>query len=85
MTQVVPLPHGGCFLPDARDDGRLMRVTWHPEADLVVLSLWRREKCVASFRLPTADVPALVAALAEGLAEAPSVSRREQSATPAAS
>jgi hypothetical protein len=35
---------------DARDDGRLMRVTWHPEADLVVLSLWRRDKCVASFR-----------------------------------
>ena len=74
MAQVVPLPNGGFFLPDARGDGRLLRLTWHPEAAVVVISLWRSERCVATYRLPIADVPALIGALAEGLAEAPSVS-----------
>lgn len=60
----------GAFL-DSRDNGRALRVTWHhepaPHGPLVLLSLWRDELCVASFRLPIADVPALVEALRSGL------------------
>jgi hypothetical protein len=50
-----------------------MRVTWHPEADVVVLSLWRVNACVGTLRLERHEVPALVAALVDGLAESPGV------------
>jgi hypothetical protein len=63
---------------DPRGGGRAMRVTWHsgghPEspdgAGLVVVSLWRDNLCVGSFRLPADDVPDLVHALTRGLARA---------------
>ena len=45
-----------------------MRVTWHDEADIVVLSIWRESGCVATVRVDRDQVPALVTALVEGLA-----------------
>jgi hypothetical protein len=67
---------GEVFL-DARGDGRAMRLTWHHEADLVVLSLWRDHRCTGTFRLQTSDVAAFVDALVDGLrgAEGLSISR----------
>lgn len=55
-------------LPDARGGGRAMRVTWHREADCVVLSSWVDDRCVSSFRVAAAHIPLLVQALVEGLA-----------------
>ena len=55
------------ILVDARGEGRALRVTWHPEScdrdGLVVMSLWRGNLCVGSFRLTADDVPGLVEAL----------------------
>jgi hypothetical protein len=62
-------PHGEVFL-DARGEGRALRLTWHHEADVVVLSLWRDRICSGTFRLPATDVAAFVDALVEGLADA---------------
>ncbi len=60
-----PAPAGqGVVFLDARDDGRALRVTAHPEADVVVLSCWRGNRCVATFRLAAADTGGLVLALA---------------------
>ncbi len=42
-------------------------MTWHHEADTVVLSLWQSDRCVSSFRLDAADAPALIESLVEGL------------------
>jgi hypothetical protein len=70
---VLAPPTGGTVLEDARGGGRAMRVTWHQDAGCVVLSLWQAELCVASFRLETADVPALVATLVAGLAQTAAV------------
>jgi hypothetical protein len=67
-AEVVALPVSGEILPDARGGGRWMRVTWHDAADLVVLSLWRDDACVATFRLTPDQVPALVNDLVTGLA-----------------
>ena len=67
-AQVIALPASGEIVADARGGGRWMRVTWHPEADLVVLSLWRETGCVATLRLDRDQVPGLVQALVEGLA-----------------
>jgi hypothetical protein len=65
---------------DPRGGERAMRVTWHHEVDeapdslaadgLVVISLWRANLCVGSFRLGAHEVPELVHALTKGLAPA---------------
>lgn len=66
--RVLALPTGGAVVPDARGEHRWMRVTWHDEAGVVVLSLWREGSCAATVRVARTDVPALVTALVEGLA-----------------
>lgn len=69
MTGIVALPaHGEVFL-DARGQGRTMRLTWHHESAVVVLSVWRGGTCVATVQLEAEDVPTLVDALMRGQAE----------------
>ena len=60
MTAVRPLPRTGSIFFDARGDERALRVSWHEEADLVVVSLWRDNVCTGSFRLAGDDVADLV-------------------------
>jgi len=67
MGAVRPIPRLGGVLADARGGGRTLRVSWHHEDDLVVLSLWDGARCTGSVRLPVGDVPALVEALQLGL------------------
>lgn len=62
---------GGEIFLDARGHGRAMRLSWHPESDIVVLSLWRGEVCAGTFRMPHADVAAFVDALVDGLRDVP--------------
>ena len=68
-TSVVPLPSRGDVFLDARGTTRGMRVSWHHDQGLVVVSLWRTDTCVGTLRLPREEVPRLISALAEGLAE----------------
>ena len=75
MPPVRPLPKSGSVFIDDRGGDRALRVTWHPEADVVVLSLWRDNVCAGSFRLPAAEVPALLATLAAGLSAATSAAK----------
>lgn len=65
---VLALPSSGEVLADVRGNGRWMRVTWHDDADVVVLSLWKQMSCVGTLRLDRSDVPGLVDALVQGLA-----------------
>jgi hypothetical protein len=67
MSAARPLPAVGSIFLDARGDERALRVSWHSEADLVVLSLWRDNVCAATFRLAVDEVPALIELLREGL------------------
>ena len=66
---VVPLPSRGDVFLDARDSERAMRVSWHHDQGLVVVSLWRADTCIGTMRLHHDEVPRLIAALAHGLAE----------------
>jgi len=59
-------------LPTRRDvfldeRGAGLRVTWHPERDLVVLSVWQDDGCVGTFRMAVEDVPRLSELLAAAL------------------
>ena len=49
--------------------GTALRVTWHPERDLVVLSVWQGDSCVGTFRMPVQDVPRLSGLLAAALGD----------------
>ena len=74
--------HGGCILlgvdekrnrsvvlGDSRDDGRFLRVTWHPITHTVVFSHWNGTVCTASTPVKLLEaskvIDLLVAALAE--------------------
>ena len=67
MHPVKPLPATGEVFLDARGSGRALRVSWHADADVIVLSLWLGGTCTGSFRLPVEDVPDLIDALRDGL------------------
>jgi hypothetical protein len=82
----LPVPEGGLaelLAPpapsetyvDARGGGRWMRATWHPEADCVVLSVWRDTTCIATMRVARDDVPGLVQTLVGGLVVPPAQTR----------
>jgi hypothetical protein len=64
-----PTLHSDWFSDD-RGDGRRLQVTWHPEHRLVVLSIWQRDRCTASFRLPVEDADRMITLLAGSLREA---------------
>jgi hypothetical protein len=73
VAEVHELPTGRALFVDER--GRGLRITWHPEAGMVNLSMWRDDRCVETFRLSLAEVPALVGFLVDGLGEAAASSR----------
>jgi hypothetical protein len=58
------------WFTDARDDGRRMEVSWHPDQTLVIVSLWHGSICRATFRMPVEQAPALVHTLADALEDA---------------
>ena len=63
MTAVTALPRVGRTFFDVRDDGRSMRVSWHPTENVHVLSIWRDGVCVATFRLRGEEVGHLIETL----------------------
>ena len=67
MATARPLPATGEIFLDARGAERALRVSWHYDDDLVVLSLWRENVCTASFRLAVDEVPTLIELLRSGL------------------
>jgi hypothetical protein len=70
QAEVVAFPGRGEVFLDQRGEARALRLAWHTDADVVVLSLWQADRCSGTFRLALADVPRFVAALVEGLGAA---------------
>lgn len=58
------LPRRALFT-DERGAG--LRASWHPERDVLVLSLWRGHVCVGTFRMEPDDAERLGAFLAAHL------------------
>ena len=80
MADPAPLPAAASIFLDARGADRALRVSWHSEADLVVLSMWRGNVCVGSFRLAIDEVPDLIAFLSSGLGSSYAGARASQPA-----
>ena len=53
-------PVGQLFLDER---GQALRVTWHAEHEVVVLSIWRADECVGTVRLPPREIRRLAAFL----------------------
>jgi hypothetical protein len=53
---------------DVRRNDTFMRVTWHDDAGVFVVSHWRGDVCVAATRIPVEAAPDLVNLLVRGLA-----------------
>ncbi len=60
----------GTWFADERGIERRLKISWHGDRRLFVLSLWHRDTCTATFRLPLAEVPRLVNTLVEVLGRA---------------
>jgi hypothetical protein len=71
MGEVRPIPTLGGVVRDVRGAGRALRVSWHHEDGLVVLSLWDGPRCTGTCRVAGHDVPTLVEALQVGLRPEP--------------
>lgn len=72
MAQTVtPLPSIGDVVPGQDVAGRELRISGHPDADRVVLSIWQSGRCLATVRLARADIPEVTRALVAGLVPVP--------------
>jgi hypothetical protein len=71
MGEVRPIPTLGGVVRDVRGAGRALRVSWHRDDGLVVLSLWDGPRCTGTVRVAAADVPTLIEALQLGLQSQP--------------
>ncbi|WP_204294470.1 hypothetical protein [Actinoplanes campanulatus] len=71
------MPTVGDVFTDVRGDGRTMRVSYHENRQVVVVSLWADAVCRGSFQLAADDVgrlTVLLAQVAPATAEIPSPS-----------
>jgi hypothetical protein len=69
-TESLATASRATWFRDPRSPARRLRASWHPENGLVVLSIWDRERCSATFRLPIEHAPALMHFLVDALADA---------------
>lgn len=60
MGEVLPMPTVGDLFADVRGGDRTMRVSYHQDRGVVVVSLWAGMVCRGSFRLAAGDVGRLV-------------------------
>ncbi len=72
MAQTVtPLPSIGEVIAGQDVAGRELRISGHPDADRLVLSIWQSGRCLATVRLARGDVPDVARALVAGLVPVP--------------
>jgi hypothetical protein len=75
--KITAVPRAGeVYFEDARGGQRSLRLSWHTESRLVVLSLWRGGAstdpdvtCVGTFRMRAEDIPGFIQGLSAGLVE----------------
>lgn len=67
--RVTPMPRRGAVLAGRDAAARMLRVSYHPDVERVVVSIWDHDICVATLRLAPEDVPELVRGLTAALVE----------------
>src|SRR4051794_21581101 len=70
MSAATPLPRQGDVFFDSRGDDRALRLSRHPDAGVVVLSLWNGGVCQGTFRMPADQIAAFAETLLSAAPEA---------------
>src|SRR4051812_39991180 len=65
MGEVLPMPAFGDLFTDVRGGDRTMRVSYHGDVGVVVVSLWLGPVCRGSFRMAAGDLSRLISTLSE--------------------
>jgi hypothetical protein len=65
-SDAAPLPRLGEVFFDVRGESRSLRLSWYAGTGVAVFSIWQGSTCTATFRLPMADLPRMIAALRQG-------------------
>ena len=73
MGEVYPMPTMGDVFTDVRGDGRTMRVSYHENREVIVVSLWAGATCRGSFQLAADEVTRLAALLSQVGGTAPTM------------
>jgi hypothetical protein len=68
VQEVSPLPSSGAVFTDPRDPARTLRLSWHKDWAVFVLSLWRNDSCLGSFQLPAGAAAEFVYEFTKALA-----------------
>jgi len=76
MSGATPLPRDGEVFFDDRGKDRALRLSWHPDAQVMVISIWNGGVCSGTFRLPARDVPAFMESLSQAVPSSPPRGRR---------
>jgi hypothetical protein len=63
MSAATPLPKQGDVFFDSRGADRALRLSRHPDAGVVVLSLWNGGVCQGTFRMPVDQIAAFAETL----------------------
>ncbi|PKK14733.1 MAG: hypothetical protein BUE48_008865 [Thermomonospora sp. CIF 1] len=80
MSGANPLPRAGEVFFDARGEDRALRLSWHPDAQVMVISIWNGGVCSGTFRLSARDIPAFMESLSQGMPAPQPRGRRHASA-----
>ena len=67
MEPVSPLPTQGAVFFDPRDERRFLRVSFHEALAVFVLSLWKDDICLGTFRLSADEAPRLIHSMVSAL------------------
>jgi hypothetical protein len=67
MEPVSPLPTQGAVFFDPRDEGRSLRLSFHDDLGVFVLSLWRDDTCLGTFRLAADEAPRMIHSMVTAL------------------
>lgn len=71
MAESAAVASSVAWFEDVRTPVRRMKVSWHADEDVVVLSLWQGERCTGTFRMAPSDAPGLIHLLVDSLADRP--------------
>jgi len=61
------------LVEDVRANQAFMRVTLHEDSQVIVVSHWQGDVCVAATRIPVSAAPDLIALLAAALESPPAI------------
>lgn len=72
VAEIAPLPRAGHVFIDTVDPNHWLRISWHDDQRVFVLSTWSHGRCEASFQLGAAEAVQLMNTMMNCVVQLPS-------------